>query len=96
MKLLVGIPNLVVVILMIIVLNPGIISIIIALTITGWIGMARVVRAQVLKFKNQEFVLAARTLGAFEWENYFETYNSELVWCHYYQYNVYNSKCNFL
>lgn len=62
-EILVGIPNLVVVILMIIVLNPGILSITIALTITGWVGMARVVRAQVLKLKQQEYVLAARTLG---------------------------------
>jgi oligopeptide transport system permease protein len=62
-EILVGIPNLVVVILMIIVLDPGILSITIALTITGWIGMARVVRAQVMKLKNQEYVLAARTLG---------------------------------
>lgn len=62
-EILVGIPNLVVVILMIILLDPGILSITIALTITGWVGMARVVRAQVLKLKNQEYVLAARTLG---------------------------------
>ncbi|AZB42360.1 ABC transporter permease [Bacillus sp. FJAT-42376] len=63
-EIIVGIPNLVVVILMIIVLKPGIIPIIIALSITGWTTMARVVRASVLKMKNQEFVLAARTLGA--------------------------------
>ncbi|UOQ86517.1 oligopeptide ABC transporter permease [Gracilibacillus salinarum] len=59
-----GIPNLVIVILMIILLNPGLLAITIALTITGWIGMARIVRGQVLKLKNQEFILAARTLGA--------------------------------
>ncbi|GGC74654.1 peptide ABC transporter permease [Thalassobacillus devorans] len=63
-EILVGIPNLVVVILMIMILDPGIISITIALTITGWIGMARIVRGQVLKLKNQEFVLASRTLGS--------------------------------
>lgn len=62
-EILVGIPNLVVVILMIIVLDPGILSITIALTITGWVGMARVIRAQVMKLKQQEYVLAARTLG---------------------------------
>lgn len=62
-EILVGIPNLVVVILMILLLDPGILSITIALTITGWVGMARVVRAQVLKLKSQEYVLAARTLG---------------------------------
>jgi oligopeptide transport system permease protein len=63
-EILYGIPILVVVILMILVLEPGILSITIALTITGWLGMARVVRAQILKLKGQEYVLAARTLGA--------------------------------
>ncbi len=63
-EILYGIPNLVVVILMILVMDPGILAIIIAITITGWIGMSRIVRGQVLKFKNQEFVLASRTLGA--------------------------------
>ncbi|WP_028393139.1 oligopeptide ABC transporter permease [Bacillus cihuensis] len=58
-----GIPNLVVVILMILVFKPGIMSITIALAITGWTTMARVVRAQVLKLKEQEYVLASRTLG---------------------------------
>jgi oligopeptide transport system permease protein len=62
-EILVGIPLMIVVILMILVLKPGIISITVALTITGWVGMARVVRAQVLKLKEQEFVLASKTLG---------------------------------
>ncbi len=59
-----GIPNLIVVILMLLILKPGIMSITIALVITGWIGMARVVRGQVLKLRNQEYILASRTLGA--------------------------------
>lgn len=63
-EILTGIPNLVVVILFILIMDPGILAIIIALTITGWTGMSRVVRGQVLKYKSQEFVLAARTLGA--------------------------------
>ncbi|RDW22359.1 ABC transporter permease [Oceanobacillus arenosus] len=62
-EILVGIPNLVVVLLMMLVLQPGITSIVVALSITGWTGMARIVRGEVLKLKNQEFVLAARTLG---------------------------------
>ncbi|WP_019240503.1 MULTISPECIES: oligopeptide ABC transporter permease [Bacillus] len=62
-EILMGIPNLVVVVLMILVLEPGILSITIALSITGWVTMARVVRAQTLKLKEQEFVLASRTLG---------------------------------
>ena len=62
-EVLIGIPTLIVVILMILLLKPGIISLTIALTITGWVGMTRVVRAQVLKLKEQEYVLASRTLG---------------------------------
>lgn len=59
-----GIPTLVIVTLLGMVLPSGITSIIFALMITGWIGMERIARAQVLKIKEQEFVLAARTLGA--------------------------------
>lgn len=63
LEVIVGIPSLVVILLMMLILQPGIISIVIALTITGWTSMARVVRGEVLKHKNQEYVLAARTLG---------------------------------
>lgn len=59
-----AIPNMVIIILMLLWLEPGIIAIALALAITGWIPMARIVRAQVLKLKDQEFVLAARALGA--------------------------------
>ncbi|WP_407690083.1 oligopeptide ABC transporter permease [Salimicrobium flavidum] len=63
-EIITGIPNLVVVVLMILIMDPGILSITIALVITGWIPMARIVRGQVLKLKNQEFVLASQTLGS--------------------------------
>lgn len=59
-----GIPTLVVVTLLILVFKPGLLTITIALAITGWIGMSRIARAQVLKLKEQEFILASRTLGA--------------------------------
>jgi oligopeptide transport system permease protein len=39
-------------------------NIFIALGISYWVGMARIVRGQVLSLKQQEFVLAARALGA--------------------------------
>ena len=58
-----GIPSLVIVTLLIIVLKPGLMTITFSLMITGWIGMNRIARAQVLKLKEQEFVLASRTLG---------------------------------
>src|SRR5699024_10400348 len=63
LEILIGIPNLVVIFLLMIILQPGITSIVLALTITGWTGMARIVRGEVLKQKNEEYVLAARTLG---------------------------------
>lgn len=38
-------------------------TLVIAMTITGWTGMARLVRGQLLSLKNQDFILAAETLG---------------------------------
>lgn len=43
-------------------------TMILALTITGWLGSARMVRGQLLSLKNQDFVLAARTLGVPAWK----------------------------
>jgi oligopeptide transport system permease protein len=51
------------VILIMVILDSGFASIIIALSSVYWVGMARVVRAQILAMKEQEFVMAARTLG---------------------------------
>ena len=59
-----GIPTLVIVTLLILVLRPGLATITLALALTGWIGMSKIARAQVLKLKEQEFVLASKTLGA--------------------------------
>ncbi|TCT26509.1 oligopeptide transport system permease protein [Melghiribacillus thermohalophilus] len=63
-EILIGIPNLILIILFILILEPGITSIILAMIITGWVNMARIVRGQVLQLKGQEFILASRTLGA--------------------------------
>lgn len=59
-----GLPHLLVTILLMVVLKPGLITIIIAMAATGWIGMARLVRGEILKLKTSEFVLASRVLGA--------------------------------
>jgi peptide/nickel transport system permease protein len=45
-------------------LGPGLFNLILALAIGGWVGYARLVRAQVLAVKEREFVEAARALGA--------------------------------
>lgn len=72
-EILVGIPNLIVIILFILILKPGITSIILAMIITGWVGMARVVRGQILQLREQEYILASRALGAA---------NKSLIWKH--------------
>lgn len=59
-----SIPYLLVVILLMVVIGSGITTIIIALTITGWIGMARIVRSQILQIKELDFVKASQALGA--------------------------------
>lgn len=45
-------------------LGPGLANLILALSLSGWVGYARLVRAQVISVKELEFVQAARALGA--------------------------------
>jgi len=59
-----GVPYLLLVILLMVVMGQGLFTMIVAMSITGWINMARIVRGQVLQLKQQEYVLAAQTLGA--------------------------------
>jgi oligopeptide transport system permease protein len=59
-----GIPYLVVAILAMVIFEPGIITITIAIGLTGWTYMARIVRGRMLQLKDQEFALASRSLGA--------------------------------
>ena len=61
------IPLMIYVILLMVILGPGLMNIFIALGLVYWQTMARIVRAQVLSLKEQEFVLAARVLGANRW-----------------------------
>ena len=62
-EILVGVPYMVVVIIMSVVLGKGMTSLLIALCITSWTNLARIVRGQVLELKESEYVLAARALG---------------------------------
>ena len=59
-----SIPTLVVVTLLMLVLKPGMGSIIVALMLTGWIQMSLIARAEVMRVKELEYVQAARTMGA--------------------------------
>ena len=59
-----SIPRLVIVTLLLLVFKPGFTTIVLALVLTDWISMSRIARAEMLKLKEQEFVLASHTLGA--------------------------------
>jgi oligopeptide transport system permease protein len=62
-----ALPYLLVVILLMVLMGSGLFPILIALTITGWISMARIVRGQILSLKERDYIIAARSLGASQW-----------------------------
>lgn len=59
-----GVPFLVMAILFVMILGAGVASFILVMIITGWIGMSRMIRAQFFRYKDYEYVLASRTMGA--------------------------------
>ncbi len=59
-----SIPTLVIISILAIFMEKGIGLVIVALLITEWIGMSKIARAECLKLKEREYVLASRTLGA--------------------------------
>lgn len=59
-----GIPYLIIVTLLMLVLEPGMMTIIVAYSLVGWIPMARLVRGQIVALKQQEFISAAEAMGA--------------------------------
>ena len=64
MDILLAFPGLLLAIAMVAVLGPSLTNVILALTLIGWVGYARLVRGQVLRAREFEFVQAARALGA--------------------------------
>ena len=60
-------PGLLLAIAMVAFLGAGLNKLILALCIIGWVGYARVIRGQVLKVREYDFVQAARALGARDW-----------------------------
>ena len=68
LEIMTAIPNLVILVLMLLFLQPGVATIILAIGVTSWLTMARVVRAQTLKLKNLEYVLASKSLGQSFWK----------------------------
>ena len=63
-EILYSIPYLLIVIILIVVFEPSMFTIVLALGLTGWVNMAWIVRGQIMQLKNQEYVLASRSLGA--------------------------------
>lgn len=57
-------PSFFLILAVIAVLEPNIINIMIVIGITSWMGVARLIRAEILSLKEREFILAARALGA--------------------------------
>ncbi|MGE3512057.1 MAG: ABC transporter permease [Vicinamibacterales bacterium] len=64
MDTLLAFPGLLLAIAIVAVLGPGLINVLVALTAIGWVGYARLVRGQVLRAREREYVQAARALGA--------------------------------
>ncbi|MCH5286499.1 MAG: ABC transporter permease [Christensenellaceae bacterium] len=62
-----NIPTTIVLILVSFILRPGVGTIIFAMSITGWIGMARFVRNQVLIIRDRDYNVASRCLGTSTW-----------------------------
>lgn len=59
-----SIPNMLYVIMVMLIFGANIFSVLLAISISGWIGMARQVRAQVMSLKEREYVQAAKVMGA--------------------------------
>ncbi|MCF0157348.1 ABC transporter permease [Veillonella caviae] len=62
-----GIPLLLYVILLMVIIGPGLTSIFAALGIAYWLNMARIVRSQIMKVKEEEYVIAAESMGIPKW-----------------------------
>jgi peptide/nickel transport system permease protein len=66
-------PTLFLILAVIAVLGPSIWNIMVVIGVTGWMGVARLVRAEFLSLREREFVVAARALGASD---------ARLIWRH--------------
>lgn len=66
-EILSSIPRLLYVIILMLIFGSGVRTVAIVIGLTGWMGMAKMVRGQVLSLKESEYVLAAQTTGASKW-----------------------------
>jgi peptide/nickel transport system permease protein len=64
MDVLMAFPGMLLAIALVAVLGPSLVNVVLALTVIGWVGYARLVRGQVLRAREFEYVTAAKALGA--------------------------------
>jgi peptide/nickel transport system permease protein len=67
-----GLPSLVFAILFLALLGRGVVNSIIALSLVGWVGYARIIRGDILRVKQLDFVDGARAIGAGHWRVFFK------------------------
>jgi oligopeptide transport system permease protein len=58
-----GVPDLLIALILVVLIGRGVQNIILAIAITSWLGMARLVRGQTLSLREREFIEAARSIG---------------------------------
>ncbi len=63
-----ALPNLILTVVLISLLKPSLATMIFAFSVLGWTGFARILRGDILKVRNLEFVEGARALGASDWK----------------------------
>ena len=93
-EILYSLPYMLVVILLLVVLEPSLTTIIIALTITGWISMSWIVRGEIMQLKNRDFILAARSMGASAGSSIVPSFVAQCNRTDYCNIDVVYSKCN--
>lgn len=74
LEVIIGVPYLIVVLLLMAVLPQGIGTLIVAYTLVGWTGMARLMRGQVASLMHQDFIVAAKIAGV---------HTGKIVWHHF-------------
>lgn len=62
-EIIVNIPDLVILSVLLLVIPPGFVSLVVAFSVTYWIGIARLMRGLVFKYRELEFIMASKTLG---------------------------------
>lgn len=65
-------PNLILAMVFVTILGPGLTNALVALSIVGWTGYARIFRGDILRTKNFDFVAGADALGATKWRIFFK------------------------